>query len=291
MRKLIINNCGRRSLIQNKYINDVGEINPNMEDRKNNKLNIEVLPKGVSAPKFQQRESGVVHTPYSREVAFYSCIKNGDLQGLKDCMEKFMFESLVVGRMSNDNLRQSKYMAVSCITLATRYAVEGGLMESEAYNLSDKYIQSVDNMDDTDDILYFLIEKAGELTTLVKEHKDRLEYPPYIRKAIKTIDAHLHDKLVCEDIAKECGVCVDYLTKQFKAYVGVSVKRYVLSQKLQASKELLLDDVPYKDVAYYFGFCSQTHYISVFEKEYGMTPKQFVVANAEKINSSDKNAK
>ncbi len=263
-------------------------MNPNMEDGKNKKLNIEVLPKGVSAPKFQQRESGVAHTPYSREVAFYSCIKNGDLQGLQDCMEKFMFESLVVGRMSNDNLRQSKYMAVSCITLATRYAVEGGLMESEAYNLSDKYIQSIDNMDDTDDILYFLIEKAGELTTLVKEHKDRLEYPPYIRKAIKIIDSHLHDKLVCENIAKECGVSADYLMRQFKQCVGVTMKRYITLQKLEASKELLLGDVAYKDVGYYFGFCSQTHYISAFEKEYGMTPKQFIASNAVKKRTAKK---
>lgn len=254
----------------------------NVQDRK---LNVEFLPKGVFDPQFQQRESGVVHTPYSREVAFYTCVKNGDLQGLQSNMASFMQESLVVGRMSNDNLRQVKYLAVSCITLATRYAVEGGLMESEAYNLSDKYIQSVDKMDDADDILKFLIDKAVELTSLVKEHKNRLEYPPYIRKAIRIIDAHLHDKLMCEDIARECCVSVDYLSKQFKAYVGVGVKRYVLSQKLKASKELLLEDVPYKDVAYYFGFCSQTHYISAFVKEYGMTPKQFVGANAEKINA------
>ena len=254
----------------------------NVQDRK---LNVEFLPKGVFDPQFQQRESGVVHTPYSREVAFYTCVKNGDLQGLQSNMASFMQDSLVVGRMSNDNLRQVKYLAVSCITLATRYAVEGGLMESEAYNLSDKYIQSVDKMDDADDILKFLIDKAVELTLLVKEHKNRLEYPPYIRKAIRIIDAHLHDKLVCEDIARECCVSVDYLSKQFKAYVGVGVKRYVLSQKLKASKELLLEDIPYKDVAYYFGFCSQTHYISAFVKEYGMTPKQFVRANAEKINA------
>ena len=262
-----------------------------MEDRKNKKLNIEVLPKGVEIPMFQQRESGVAHTPYSREVAFYSLIRNGDIQGLRDCMESFVQESLVVGRMSNDNLRQSKYLAVSCITLATRYAVEGGLMESEAYNLSDKYIQSIDNMDDTDDILFFLIEKAGELTMLVKEHKERLEYPSYIRKAIKIIDSHLHDKLVCEDIAKECGVSKDYLMKQFRAYVGMSMKQYITFQKLEASKELLLGDVAYKDVGYYFGFCSQTHYISAFEKEYGMTPKQYIAANAEKKRTTKKNKK
>ena len=61
----------------------------NVQDRK---LNVEFLPKGGFDPQFQQRESGVVHTPYSREVAFYTCVKNGDLQGLQSNMASFMQE-------------------------------------------------------------------------------------------------------------------------------------------------------------------------------------------------------
>lgn len=243
-------------------------------------LNVEFLPKGVANPNFQQRESGVAHTPYSREVAFYTCIKNGDLQGLESNMAGFMQESLVVGRMSNDNLRQVKYLAVSCITLATRYAVEGGLMESEAYNLSDAYIQSVDKMDEQEDIFRFLVEKATELTVLVKSHRQRLEYPPYIRRAIKFINYRLHDKLRCRDIADECGVDADYLTVKFKEYVGVGLQRYILLQKLEASKSLLGSDFKYGEIGYYFGFCSQSHYIKCFEKEFGMTPKEFAKRNA-----------
>lgn len=83
-------------------------------------------------------------------------------------MENFVRDALVVGRMSDDNLRQVKYLAVSCITLATRYAVEGGLMESEAYNLSDSYIQYVDKTDKPEEIIKFLVAKATELTVLVK---------------------------------------------------------------------------------------------------------------------------
>lgn len=262
-----------------------------MENGSDRKINVEFLPKGVSDPQFQQRESGVAHTPYSREVAFYTCIKNGDLQGLQDNMAAFMKESLVVGRMSDDNLRQVKYMAVSCITLATRYAVEGGLMESEAYNLSDAYIQSVDKMNNAEDIMSFLVDKATELTVLVKKHRERLEYPPYIRKAIRFIDYHLHNKLSCSAIAEGCGVSPDYMTTKFKEYVGMSMKQYIVQKKLEASKELLLGDFPYKEVGYYFGFCSQTHYISAFEKEYGMTPKQFIAANAEKKRTAKKKKK
>lgn len=243
-------------------------------------LKVEYLPKGGDNPQFSQRESGVSHTPYSREVAFYTCVKNGDVEGVKSGMASFMGDALVVGRMSDDNLRQTKYFAVSCITLATRYAVEGGLMESEAYNLSDMYIQQIDKMNAPEEITAFLVEKAIEITYLVGKHKQRLEYPPYVRKAIKYINAHLHEKLTGEMIACECGVSADYLSQKFKECIGQSMHQYVLLQKLEASKSLLLSGMPYGEIGYYFGFCSQTHYIRCFEKAFGMTPREFAVANA-----------
>ena len=197
-----------------------------MTNEKDTQLNVRFLPKGVQNPRFEQRESGIAHTPYSREVAFYTCIKNGDLQGLESNMENFVRDALVVGRMSDDNLRQVKYLAVSCITLATRYAVEGGLMESEAYNLSDSYIQYVDKTDKPEEIIKFLVAKATELTVLVKNHRQRLEYPPFVRKAMKYVSAHLHERLKCCDVADECGVSADYLSASFKKYVGESLHEY-----------------------------------------------------------------
>ena len=247
-----------------------------MTNEKDTQLNVRFLPKGVQNPRFEQRESGIAHTPYSREVAFYTCIKNGDLQGLESNMENFVRDALVVGRMSDDNLRQVKYLAVSCITLATRYAVEGGLMESEAYNLSDSYIQYVDKTDKPEEIIKFLVAKATDLTVLVKNHRQRLEYPPFVRKALKYVSAHLHERLKCCDVADECGVSADYLSASFKKYVGESLHEYVLSQKLEASKSLLASGVEYGEIGYYLGFCSQTHYIQSFKKKFGMTPKDYL---------------
>ena len=247
-----------------------------MKNSEKKEIIVKFLPKGVHSPVFEQRESGVVHTSYSREVEFYTFVKNGDVSGLQKNMKSFMSEALVVGRMSDDNLRQVKYFAVSCITLATRYAVEGGLMENEAYNLSDSYIQCVDKMDSTEEILNFLVEKATEITMLVSCNRQRLEYPPFVRKAMKYVSAHLHERLKCCDVADECGVSADYLSASFKKYVGESLHEYVLSQKLEASKSLLASGVEYGEIGYYLGFCSQTHYIQSFKKKFGMTPKEYL---------------
>lgn len=239
------------------------------------RFKVEVLPKGIAQPRFEQRESGVAHTSYGREVAFYNCVKNGDLNGVKEQMQGFMSDALVVGRMSSDDLRQAQYFAVSCITLATRYAVEGGLTESEAYNLSDKYIQRIDNMASPEEILDFLAKKAVELTVLVGAHRQRLEYPKHVRQAMKYISAHLHEKIRCEDVANECGVCVSYISASFNKYVGDSLSHYILREKLEEAKELLSSGMSMEEISYCLGFCSQSHFCVAFKKEYGLTAKEY----------------
>lgn len=242
------------------------------------KVNVEFLPKGVADPLFEQRESGRAHTPYEAEVAFYGCIKDGDSDALKRMFDDFLDSALIVGRMSNDNLRQAQYFAVSCITLAVRYAIEGGLEQSVAYNLSDKYILHVDSLTSKEEIIFFLTQKAVELADMVKECKYSLKYPPHIKKAVKFIDAHLHEKLTVTDVAKACGVSSDYLSAQFKKHTNDSLSHYIMRTKLESSKKLLLqtEKYDYSEIGYYFGFCSETYYITCFKKEYGITPKQYV---------------
>ena len=51
-------------------------------------------------------------------------------------MTQLGIQNITVGQMSDDELKQQKYMAVSFITLATRYAIQGGMNENNAYSFS-----------------------------------------------------------------------------------------------------------------------------------------------------------
>lgn len=245
-----------------------------MEQQKNDALNIEVLPRSGEDYAYVQRESGIFHTSYAKEIEFYRHVKEGDLEGLQASIKEFVGNSLVVGRMSEDALRQTKYFAVSCITLAIRSAIEGGVDEGLAYSLSDGYIQNVDKMQSSEEILPYLVSKAVELTNLVA--KAKLQYPRYIKMAMKYIDAHLHGRIKRKDVADYCEISEGYLTALFEEYVGKSLSQYITSKKLEQSKHLLASGKSISEISYTFGFCSQSHYISAFRKEYGQTPKQFV---------------
>lgn len=240
-----------------------------------NILKVEMMPKGILNPLFEQRESGLTHTPYEVEIAFYDCIRRGDVEGVKRGISSLIDNALVVGRMSNDTLRQAKYFAVSCITLATRVAIEGGLSQSVAYNLSDSYIQRIDSLKSQDEIFEFLCEKAVELTILIDKHRNSVTYPPQVKKAMRYIKQHLHNKLQASIVASEIGVSADYLSLLFKKSVGVTLQKYIIKEKLEESTTLLDGSLDYSEIGYYLGFCSQTYYISCFKKEYGMTPKQY----------------
>lgn len=235
-------------------------------------LSLKITPESI----YGQRETGIFHTSYRDEVRLYSCIKRGDINSLIEQLKPLMESGIIIGDMSTDNGRQHKYMAVSCITLATRYAIEGGLDETEAYNFSDNFIRTIDTMDSSVHIIEYIAEKIIELTNLVAANSRRLKYSPHIRKCMSYINKNLHKKIGVPDIAEACGLSEDYISHLFKKEVGENLSTYILRQKLELSKTLLFEGVDSSEICYTLGFCSQSHFISSFKKEFGITPREYL---------------
>ena len=91
-------------------------------------MSIKVIPKDIA----KSLVNNLYHTPYKDEIRLFSCIKQGNLKKLIFEMTQLGIQSITVGQMSDDELKQQKYMAVSFITLATRYAIQGGMNEHTA---------------------------------------------------------------------------------------------------------------------------------------------------------------
>ena len=58
--------------------------------------------------------------------------------------------------------------------------------------------------------------------------------------------------------------------------MGVNLSAYITHQKLEMSQTLLFEGYDSDNICYLHGFSSQSHYISLFKKEYGITPGEFV---------------
>lgn len=242
-------------------------------------LSLKIIPQEISDSIYAQRKANTFHTPYKDEIRLFSCIKQGNLEMLIEQLKNFMGSGIVVGNMSQNNSRQHKYMAVSCITLATRYAIQGGMNEADAYNFSDDFIRTMDTIEEPMKIMEYLAEKIIELTNLVASNSKRLKYSPHIRKCMAYINKNLHKKISVKDLAAECGLSEDYISHLFKKEVGDNLSSYILKQKLELSKTLLFEDFDNSKISYTLGFCSQSHFISAFKKEYGITPGEFIAMN------------
>lgn len=236
-------------------------------------MNIQILPK-TDDPSFEQRESGVTHTTYLEETAFYSLIQQGNTDMVRQLFGKHMAQGIVIGHLSDNSIRQMQYWAVCCITLGIRYAIQGGLEEMQAFNLSDTYIMQIDKFTAAEEIVAYLETIVLELTGLVRENAHG-DCPLKIHKCLNYINQHLHETIRISDLAALTNLSENYLSNFFKKHIGVSVRDYIKNKKLEAAKAMLRGECDQKQVAYNLGFCSQTYFITCFREAYGITPHKY----------------
>lgn len=213
-------------------------------------------------------------TRYNTELKIFTCVQLGDLERLMAEIGK-VNATIVAGNISDNPVTLFRYLAVSTITLATRYAIQGGLNEKVAYDYSDKSIAKVDRMDSADDILTSLAYDIITLTKMVSENKLKPKQSPHVKKCISYINEHLEERLTVKSLAGICGVSPDYLSQIFKREMGDNLSSYVLTRKLEHAKELIAKGTSSKEICKTLKFSSSSYFVTAFKNKYHMTPSEY----------------
>ena len=116
--------------------------------------------------------------------------------------------------------------------------------------------------------LFDLIYRAGTITTSTPSYKPN----NLISNAIQFIEQHYKEITEVSIIADELHVNAEYLSKKFKAQMGVSLKNYLLDKKLQYSRHLLKLGYNVTEAANAAGFSGSSYFIQLYKKKYGVTP-------------------
>lgn len=67
-----------------------------------------------------------------------------------------------------------------------------------------------------------------------------------------------------------------YLSRLFSSVEGITIEKFILSQKIEKVKELLFyDELTLSEIAFQMNYSSTAHLSSQFKKETGMTPTGF----------------
>ena len=90
-------------------------------------------------------------------------------------------------------------------------------------------------------------------------------------------------------LAKEIGHDYSYLSNLFSSVEGITIEKYLINQKIEKVKELLVyDELSLNEISYQLGYSSVQHLSSQFKKITGLTPSHFKKIKNKKRNPLDK---
>ena len=145
-------------------------------------------------------------------------------------------------------------------------AAENQLVEQNLslINRTPKNIQEADQLVDGMEALLTCL-----LTDSIPEEKT------YVNQIIQYIHTHLNEPLKRSEIAASVYLTPDYVTKIFKEEMGISLKDYILQEKINLAKDWLhTTDLPIEEIAGRCGFTNFSHFSQVYKKIRGVSPKQ-----------------
>ena len=233
-----------------------------------------IKKKDLKYVEYLNRENNFSHRPHNEDMAQYEYLKAGNPKALDEIRK--MFNPDIQGHLSENPIRNIKYLFVASTTLACRSAISGGMPSEDAYNASDLYIQKMDLLSSIDEVKAL----AYDMFSFYTEYMANLDKQNVISKNISVvleyIRYHLHEKIQVEKLAEIANLNPNYLSVLFKKEIGVTISQYISNLRVDTAANMLkYSDYSYGEISAILAFSSQSHFISVFSKRTGMTPKEY----------------
>ncbi|MBW3081933.1 helix-turn-helix domain-containing protein [Bifidobacterium phasiani] len=223
---------------------------------------------------FLSREDRVRHHRYVEEMKQFDLMKAGDLAAIGESAR--MWSSGLTGHVSDDPLRNAQYLFVASVTMATRFAIEGGMDEEDAYNASDLYIQSVDRCTSVDEVRRLNTDMMTFFTWAMADMQKTEVHSKAVVECMDYIHYHLHERITVPILAGHVHLNPTYLSELFARETGTTISKYVTAQRMEAAENMLkYSEYPLGEIAQILAYRSQSHFTKVFREHSGMTPGEY----------------
>ena len=152
----------------------------------------------------------------------------------------------------------------------------GGLDAETAFNLSDLYIRRIDRCTAPEQIHALHRELVEAYADRMLALRNRPAFSRPILRCVEHIHTHLHGPIPVDELCGVSQLSRAHLSRLFRREVGMTITQYITAKRLEAAAELLeFTDQPVSGVANVLSFSSQSHFISVFRRHFGMTPGEY----------------
>ena len=233
-----------------------------------------VNEKKLKYMEYIHRETADRHHTNAEDMYQYDLLRMGDMKAVEE--GKKMFSSDLTGHISENPLRNYKYLFVASVTLASRSAISGGMDAERAYNISDLFILKMDTLKSVAEVKELHADMLAFYTREMAEIDKKYIYSKPVIVCMDYIYNHLHETIRTEQLAGVVGLNRSYLSTVFKKETGQTITAYILSKRMEAAQNMLrFSDYSYAEIASILAYSSQSHFIRVFRLQTGYTPKEY----------------
>lgn len=127
------------------------------------------------------------------------------------------------------------------------------------------------------DLAYKLLQKAVELKQNGVSRTSEALFSEYIQQATAYIEEHLADEgLSIAQVAEQLHLNPVYFGRVFKTVYGISLKKYILNQRIERAKALLMEgNNNITEVGSSVGILNPSYFTKVFRESTGKLPSEY----------------
>lgn len=96
-----------------------------------------------------------------------------------------------------------------------------------------------------------------------------------IQNVLTYINSNYTQPLKMEQLAKQFGISVSYLSHEFTKFTNRSVYDYILYRRVMLARQMMQTDASLNTIAYQCGFNDYSNFLRIFNKLVGTSPSEF----------------
>lgn len=161
------------------------------------------------------------------------------------------------------------------------------LPDTGALKNPDKIIVLMKQLQDSIRSYHTLISRNYMTTVILCELYNQLNQFSYLKEQnsskiqlfndlVDYIHSHIHENITVGALSQIFGYNEKYMTSFFHKSMGVSLKQYILREKMEIAKGILTDtNRSISDIGYSLGYTDQHNFSKAFKKQVGFTPTNY----------------
>ncbi|MCH3987246.1 MAG: AraC family transcriptional regulator [Lachnospiraceae bacterium] len=212
---------------------------------------------------------------WNKENTIINFVRTGDIY-YKSKIPSASFSLQNIHPATERDLERIRQYTIAFIGQCVRAAIDGGLSPDTAFGRGNVYMNNLATSKTFAELMSVCHSGFEDFLNSVHDAKKMPEHSDAIKACIAYIKSHPDEPLGIEYLAEKIGYSKYYLSKKFKAEVGMSVNSYIKKTRIEKAAYLLVSDkMDIQDISDLLHFGNRNFFTKVFKEETGMNPAAY----------------